>query len=91
MTKRQKAIKIFQNIDSIKMAYCEYVLFKKGKKSLINWFGSEEEKYLRLTYYEKKIMIKLHPIIYKKSFLKNLNYKQREEHYEKYFYLSFFK
>lgn len=91
MTKRQKAIKIFSNIESIKRAYFEYVLFKKGKKSLINWFGSEEKKYLRSNYYENKIIIKLHPIIYKNSYLKNLNYKQREQYYEKYFYLSFFK
>jgi|LakMenEpi03Aug12_release.lakeMendotaPanAssembly.Ray.scaffolds.fasta_scaffold3567636_1 hypothetical protein len=91
MTKRQKAIKIFSNLDSIKTAYFEYVLFKKGKKSLVNWFGSEEEKYLKLPYYENKIIIKLHSIIYKNSYLKNLNYKQREEYYEKYFYLSFFK
>ncbi len=91
MTKKEKAIKIFSNLDSIKMAYCKYVLFKKGNKNLIEWFGSEEKKYLRLSYYENKIIIKLHPIIYENSYLKNLNYKEKEEYYEKYFYLSFFK
>lgn len=91
MTKREKAIKIFSNIESIKRDYFEYVLFKNGNKNLIDWFGSEEKKYIRSSYCENKMIVKLHAIIYKNSFLKNLNYKQREQYYEKYFYLSFFK
>jgi hypothetical protein len=88
MKKKEKAIKIFSNLEPIKMAYTKYVLFKNGNLNLIEWFGSEEKKYLSLKYYEQKILIKLHPIIFENSFLKNLTYEQRKDFYEKNFYLS---
>lgn len=91
MTRRQKAIKLFLNIEGIKYPYLIYCLKTKKPKNMINWFASSEIKHLSLKYYEHKLLYKLHPIIFKNSFLKNLDNKERENFIEKSFYMGFIK
>lgn len=64
MTRKEKAIKLFYNIQSLQMKYCCYVLFNKGRLSLLEWVKANPYMEISMLDYEWKIYHKLYPIIF---------------------------